>query len=286
MNHFSGKLFYIAMILSLFSCNIINPEEPIPSFIKVTEYQLIDNPNLNEGSISNKITDGWVYVDNELMGAFEIPFTIPLLKEGVHNISIRAGIMLNGIASTRVIYPFYAAYDTTITLTADQTVTILPVFSYRSDAKITFLEDFESSGLKLERSGTSDTTLIHIKNNPVVFEGTGCGAGFIGDNMLFEIASTTTYSLPKSDLYLELNYKNEIGFTAGVIANEFGQNNYYGTGLLINPSANWNKMYVDLAAATVASQNALNFKLYISAFKTADGTVQSMYIDNVKIVHW
>ena len=288
MNLFTGRLFFLAFVISLFSCNIINPVEPIPSYIKISSYEFVNTPNLNTGSLSNKITDAWVYIDNDPVGVFELPFTIPVLKEGLHSIKIRPGIMQNGIASTRIEYPFYADYDTTINFAAEETHTIFPVFAYKSNTKFSLLEDFEGSGLKLETSNASDTTLKHIKNNPIVFEGTGCGAGFLDDeNILFEIVSSENLSLPKnSPVYLELNYRNETDFSCGVYANEPGQTNQYSSGLSINPSENWNKIYVDMGLAIGSSLNASNYKLYIGALKTPDGTVKSIYLDNVKLVHW
>lgn len=288
MNLFTGRLLFLALVSSLLSCNIINPVEPVPSYIKISTYEFISTPGLNTGSLSNKITDAWIYIDNNPVGVFEFPFTVPVLKEGTHSIKIRPGIMQNGIAATRIEYPFYTDYDTTINFIAEQTHTIFPVFAYRSNAKFSLLEDFEGSGLKLETSTASDTALKHIKNDPVVYEGTGCGAGFLDDeNMLFEITSSDDLNLSKnSPVYLELNYKNDLSFSSGVYANEPGQTNQYSSGLSINPSSDWNKIYVDMGSAINSSTNAFSYKLYIGAFKTLDGTAKSVYLDNVKVVHW
>jgi hypothetical protein len=196
--------------------------------------------------------------------------------------------MQNGIASTRVVYPYFSDYNTIINFSPEQTFTINPVFSYMEATKFSLLEDFEGSGLKLENSNNSDTTLYHIKNNPVVFEGIGCGQGIMDDtNTLFEIVTIDNVSLPRnSPVYLELNYKSDLIFSCGVYANEPGQVNQYSAGVNINPSTEWNKIYVDMATAIASSKNASGFKLYIGAFKSIDGTIKTLYLDNVKIVHW
>jgi hypothetical protein len=267
---------------------MINPVEPVPAYINISSIALINTPGKNVGSLSHKITDAWIYINNSPVGVFEVPFTIPILWEGSHNVRIRAGIMQNGIAATRIEYPFYADYDTVINFVPEQIHTINPVFSYRENTKFSLLEDFEGAGLQMEKSDYSDTILYHIKNDPVVFEGTGCGLGIMdNDKYLFEIVSIDNLNLPKnSPVYLEMNYKSELGFSCGVYANEPQQVNQYSSGLLINATDSWNKIYVDIAPAIASSSNASAFKLYIGALNNVDGTTKALYLDNIKVVHW
>ena len=288
MNQLYGRLLFFTLLSSLFSCNIINPVEPVPAYINIHKVEFVSTPGKNVGSLSHKITDAWIYIDNNPVGVFEIPFTVPALYEGPHNVKIRAGIMQNGIAATRLIYPFYSDYDTVINFVPEQSVVINPVFRYVDDAKFSIIEDFEGSSLKLERSGNSDTTLVHVTNNSIAFEGNGCGKGIIDDNKsLFEIVSIDNYSLSKnSPVYLEINYKTDIAFSSGFYANEPGQINQYSSGLSINPVEEWNKIYVDMTTAINSSSNASTFKLYIGALKNIDGTTRTLYLDNVKLVHW
>jgi hypothetical protein len=95
---FKITLLLFLFIPLLFSCNKFDGDQTIPSYIHIDKITVVDNPTLNEGSLSNKITDAWVYVDEELIGAFELPATFPVLKKGKHKISIHPGIKLNGIS--------------------------------------------------------------------------------------------------------------------------------------------------------------------------------------------
>ena len=68
------------------SCEIYNPAEPIPAYIHIDKITLAKNysgfPNSStgdEGSLSNKITDAWVYIDEQLIGCFVSSILIPLL---------------------------------------------------------------------------------------------------------------------------------------------------------------------------------------------------------------
>src|SRR5258706_10210629 len=81
------------------SCNIINPSEQIPSYLKVNSFIL--HTDTSQGSSSSKFTDVWVTVDGLAQGAYEMPAKFPLLFSGTHTVHFRAGIMLNGIAEMR-----------------------------------------------------------------------------------------------------------------------------------------------------------------------------------------
>ena len=92
---------YLPIVLVLFTaCEIINPEEDIPSFICINEFEYAEVGTA-------KIVDAWIYIDNDLQGIYPIPNTIPILKNGEQKLYIAPGIKKNGISSTRANYPFY-----------------------------------------------------------------------------------------------------------------------------------------------------------------------------------
>ena len=78
------KIFFFLLFFTtlLFSCNKFDGDQTIPAYIHIEKITLADNPIISEGSLSNRITDAWVYVDDELIGAFELPATFPVLKKG------------------------------------------------------------------------------------------------------------------------------------------------------------------------------------------------------------
>ena len=53
------------------------------------------NYNQNFGSITENITDVWVYIEDNLQGVYEIPVEFPVLEEGIKNIRVKAGIKAN-----------------------------------------------------------------------------------------------------------------------------------------------------------------------------------------------
>jgi len=91
------------------SCKKADINDGVPSYISIPSIK-VDSIQSGVGSNSNKITDAWIYFDNNLQGVYPLPATFPVLLQGKQNISIKAGIKNNGIAATRAKYPFYDYY--------------------------------------------------------------------------------------------------------------------------------------------------------------------------------
>ena len=92
------KIFYLVafiFLISLSACDIINPSEQTPSFIAVDTLKLKTN-GFEQGSKKHAITDCWVYVNNKLIGVFEVPFKVPVLESGMQEIQIEPGIKNSG----------------------------------------------------------------------------------------------------------------------------------------------------------------------------------------------
>ena len=102
MNRFS---FSLILLLSFTACVKNNPD---PSWLEVTAWTLQSNIDLSgdEGELSHNITEAWVLIDDKVIGVFQVPFKIPILKDGMCNIKIYPAIKNNGISATKKIYPF------------------------------------------------------------------------------------------------------------------------------------------------------------------------------------
>ncbi|MGB3948423.1 MAG: hypothetical protein WBM13_10590 [Bacteroidia bacterium] len=275
---------FISFVVFLGACNLFNPTEPIPSYISIDKIDLTTDP-ISQGSDSHKITDAWVYVDEQLVGCYELPCKFPVLFTGVHNVMIRAGIKVNGIAAIRSPYPFYTSYKQTVDLQAGVVTPMSPTVTYASTADFQFMEDFELAGVIIDTSSTSDTTLQRIYDSNV-FEGNSSGVAYLDhQNTFFECVSSQPYTLPKggSDVFLEFNYKSNHEFVVGVIA----QPPYYlkTASLTYNASANWNKTYLYLTPAISGSAGALQFKIFIGMQNTTGADGVALYLDNIKVVH-
>ncbi len=272
----------VGLIFSFFitGCELINPPEEIPTYIYIDSIKL-DILDPSEGSAAHKILDAWVFIDNNPVGIYELPINFPVLNKGEVDILVQAGIAENGIASTRVNYPFYTSYKTTVTLSEGETITINPVVNYKHLADFAFTENFDGVGIKFSRlNGNVDI----VKSTEEKFEGVASGKiELTGVNNYAEIGSTESFPLPLdgSLIYLELNYKGTNDFQIGLL-DENSQQRLYD--LVVYPKEDWNKIYVNLTqiANVMAAQE---FRLVIQSVLNEELASSEIYIDNVKLIH-
>lgn len=65
------------------SCELIDEPEEIPSYVQIDTIK-VQTRNADEGSKSHNIKDAWLFVNNQLVGPFELPMKAPVLEEGEH----------------------------------------------------------------------------------------------------------------------------------------------------------------------------------------------------------
>jgi hypothetical protein len=292
-------LFFSGIIITLFisSCEIYNPAEPVPAFIHIQNISVVTDPAV-EGSNSSKITDAWVYIDGKLVGAYELPVTLPVLSEGTHSLLVKAGIKVNGIAATRAPYPFYDYYAETVSLTPGQITNITPVVKYVSglnwsSANI-WTEDFEDAGMSLDTSATgSDAAMEHRiitsgTTSPEVFEGTGSGVVYVDHTKpKFEFMTTSSFVLPRGDspVFLEFNYRSNHQFVVGIFAH--GPSGSYQYKVInINPSTTWNKIYVYISPNISASPGSTDYTIFYGMLNTSGSDGLYLNLDNIKLIHY
>jgi hypothetical protein len=271
------------------SCNLINREEEIPSYIAIDTIRLNANTAL-QGSASSKITDAWIYVDDQLVGAFELPCKIPVLAAGEHKISVGAGVMVNGLTALRAPYPFYRFYsENSINLNEGEVREIEPVVTYFDSLQFAFMANFDDlSGSKLEAAGASDTTIALVSNPELVFEGAGSMlAALYRDSGFIEFQMVEPVELPKqgTTVYLELNYKTTHILNVGLKANYTSSGTVSAPLVSLNPSTEWNKIYINLTRQVSQQINAANYRVYFYAPKPAGSGKMELFIDNMKIVY-
>lgn len=278
---FNAGFFSGIILLFLSSCEVLDPQEQVPCYIYIDTIDL-NTDYLTEGSTSSKFTDAWVYIDDEPLGAYELPATIPILKEGGHEVKIRGGIKLNGIAATRAPYIMCNFNTQYIDLQLDKIVTLSPTVSYFTALNFKWKEDFENAGVSLTNTSASDTS-IQISTDPSkVFEGNQSGVVYLdANNPYFEAVSSSAYTLPLADVFLELNYKCNNPFSIGIYA--AGNQTPYTT-LFLNPSEQWNKIYINLANE-IGALHSNPYNIFISMAKSESVDFPELYLDNIKLIH-
>jgi hypothetical protein len=283
------NLRYTFLFVSLFfltSCDFFDPQEKIPAYIHIESFNFTTSSE--QGSSSSNITDAWVYVDDQLIGAFELPVTFPVLFEGTHTIKVKPGIKLNGISESRVINPFYTAYTTTINLIPDSVINLTPNSTYYPSVIFKWKEAFEDGGISLEKTTRSDTTLEKTSDITKVFEGDYSGKINVDDTRdFFECKTSASYDLPQtgSSVFLELNYKNDIPFSVGVFANATGTSIQHEL-LVLNPTNTWKKIYINLTGRVSEESDADSFQIFFGCQKPANVANGEILLDNIKLIHY
>ena len=266
-------------------CNLINPDEPVPSYIHIPSFSL--KTGTGQGSATHKITDAWLYVDDDLKGIFEIPVTIPVLSSGAPEISISAGILDNGISDTRAIYPMYAAFkvnvdSVSVFLDPGKADTVKPVVFYRDSMTFYLIADFESSTHFITLEG--DTAITTGGDSTHVLEGNYGLLQLNASAPEFEGISTDTFALPSGGIpvYIELDYKTNNAFTIGLHAID-GPVVAVREKVIVNPKEDWNKIYINLTQ-DIFELDAPFYQLYIKAEKSDNLSLASIYLDNLKLI--
>lgn len=280
-----------AFLLSISACELFNKEEYIPAYIKVDEFKLITDP-INEGSDSHNITDAWLYVNNEEIGVFEIPFKVPVLEEGEQRIRIEPGIKNNGVDAQRVIYPMMYDYNIDTVLTPEETIELKPQFRYRPNV-IKLQEDFEKLGNIFEVSPDSDT-IFKIIDDERAIEGRSMAIYLDDERRNFECRSSELFDFPQNyQVYLEIEYKNTDPFIFGFFSKEVSGGEVIEKRIPVftfNPtnSEEARKTYIDLSYHISQTPSYAEYRLFLLCSRPDGATNDKteIIIDNIRILHF
>jgi hypothetical protein len=282
--------FITASILFLQGCDIINPKEKEPAYLYIPSFTF--QSNLNQGTSSEAITEVWVYADDQSLGVFDLPAKIPILDLGTSNIRVFAGIKNNGISNTRIRYPFYAPFDTTLTISAFEIDTLVPHFTYYNQVVIS--EKGFESGNFLVQAGTNNGTFSVTNQANQVFEGNRSGWGHIdaGLSHLYYKDDENLFYQSGNNVFLEMNYSSNNTFSVGFITTTGGIASK-NVALIINPSSSgdglapvWKKIYIDFGYVLQQNPTAQFHELYIESIPANATTPVNIFIDNLKWVTW
>jgi len=295
------KVLPALLLLVVSSCSKEQFKAEIPSYLRIEAIDL--ETESYEGSDSQKITDAWVTMDGNFLGAFELPAIVPILAEGEHEFRISSGIKANGISATRIIYPFFEACNlfvqdggtyqlaisNRVSLYRDSMVVVKATTNYTENTEFLFIESFEDAGTVLDTSEDSDTNLVKTNLDDLVFEGNRSGEIHLDSiNDFFELISSEFISL--NPLYnatmLEMDYRCDHSFKLGVAvkSNETDVIHRFES-IQISPSDDWNKIYVHMTNQVNLGNSTDKFGVFIGAIKSTSSEKASFYFDNIKWLH-
>ena len=281
--------FLLFYMLVFEGCNMINPKEEEASYIAINSVNVTTDVAL-QGSNSANISDAWIYVDDQLVGAFELPCRIPVLQSGSHKVSIGAGIQLNGLSTLRTPYLFYRFHQQeNVNLEVGQTTVISPTFSYFDSLTFAFKANFDDlSGNKLTSTSSSDTTLSLCNDAARVFEGAGsCLVELFRDSGFVDFQMIDPVSLPQggANVFMEINYKTNQDLLVGLRSYYTGASTKEEQLITLRPTSSWNKVYINLTRQVSSQINASNFRIFFQTTKPSGSEPLEVLIDNFKIIY-
>ncbi len=266
---------------------------PLPVWLEIDEWTLEQNINMAEGPgfLSHNFSEAWIYVDNKLVGVFEVPCKIPVLYSGDKVIRIYPAIKNNGISSKKKIYPFVKAFEQTYSMTPGQTIHISPTTMYE-DNTLFWLEDFEGSQPKFETDANYSNATSSIDNNASIsLDGSYMHISMNSVDSLWRGVMTQGTYLPSAkEVYLEIDYRTTVPVLQGLYAIQSDGTNKDNPYIQLNAQSatetQWKKIYLDLREIVSYSTSAVGFKVYLRAVLPEIQSTGDIYIDNLRLVHF
>lgn len=282
------KLLFVALLPLFFACK--DEPEQIPAYLDLQPFE-VTSPG---GNPWHKVTDGWLYVNGEFLGAYTLPDTVPVLAEGESEVLLFPGVKENGIVATPNIYPYLIKFEKKYDLKGAQIMKIQPLTAYDSKAVFAFgpgRGDFDGgSNIGLENRDKDDALNVKITS-----EGAFAGQCLLMQidtaHPVMDIATERMKDLPITgapEVWLEMHYKNDVPFFLYMLggATEFSQRVFQ-----FNLSENWNKIYINLTEAittSAQSEQRLFFRLSLPKNDAGKYTQDAgnVWIDNIRVLHY
>lgn len=280
-------LFLAPVFVWAAGCNVINPVEQIPTYIKIDSFNFIINDRAKEGSAAHGITSVWIYYNNNPVGAFDVPCKVPIITEGNSGVvSLRPGITLNGLVDLQPQYTFYKFDTMTLVSNSGKVQEYTPKAEYIAAARFPYIEDFEvgSSFQALYPEINNDTSIRKTSESKYVFE--GGGSGLIELSSQFPASESITkngFSIPQGEAYIEINYKGTLNFEVGLYNTVEAGVDVSDYIMGVKASDTWKKIYIELANYT-SLYKGTNYKVLLKANLPDGQSGGYVAFDNIKIV--
>lgn len=311
-------LFLVSILCCNIGCSKFKGGQSVPAYIQIDTIQLQvpGSVALHGVTPSAKISDAWVYVDDVFIGAFELPALFPVLHEGDCRITVRPGVLLNGINTTRERYPFYENYEQNFILKKDSVtklndvkVNFKPITTDEGNyyVKMIVNENFEDINTVFDTMSGSDVMILRESTSQIFSAQELQDQKVFYNNWVGKItldAEHPTCKIIVKDKYEDMPHINYLpdAYQAVFIEFDYCSNNSFMVGtetyydsssedndfLGMYSNSKWTKMYVNVTNRIINDQtyNADAFKIYFIAELDQENTTAEIYIDNIRWIHF
>ena len=278
---------FVFVVLSILLSGCVK-NNPLPTWLIVDRFELLDNPSVTEGELTEFITDGWIYVNGKFVGIFQLPCKVPVLYEGeALNVIIYPTVRMNGMAHNKVQHPYLDAHNSYETFVAGDSTFISPKTRYATGTQL-WIEDFQSGSIKLTNGIDNNLTLgtIQDPNNSNNRYGQ---VNLTEANNRWSVYTTDGLSFTLGrQIILEIDYCNSTNISTTVIAGKTDATIVDHPHIRLNAqdpeTMVWKKIYIDVTE-TVSNSGGYLFWQGIKANLTEGRTNDTVLIDNIKVVY-
>ena len=280
-------LLFISLSVGIVGCDVINPSEPIPTYVKIDSFSFKQTRPQDEGPVSTDISSVWIYYNNNPVGVFDLPCNVPVITEGDQGvISVAPAITLNGLRDLQPQYTFYSFDTVTLKSNPGNVFNYTPTTSYTTAAVFQYKEGFElGNTLEAFTPGViGDTSIVQTQDPTKVFTGSKAGYIYVDKtNGYSENITSAPFPIADGEAYVELNYRCSIPFEVGMYNTLDNGIDAYSYIIGVKASEGWQKIYIDLATYT-STYLGRDFRLMIRA-QLPDGRSDGyVLLDNIKVV--
>lgn len=252
--------------------------------------------NTSSGLTAHDFSDIWLTANGKKIGVWELPCKIPILAKGDVTLEFSLGVKLNGMSTTRPIYPFIQKYSSNIIAQGGEEIVVSPIFKYYGDDGVYFplVENFESAGTVFSSTDSSISGFTKICNPDLIYQNENdlndintC-SGFIQlqDSIRsFEVMSPllSLHGGGKS-IFLEFNYKSDQEIYTGLLVHQSTSIPTQEALVVLKPTAGkWKKTYINLTLAVSRNYTATGFKVILAGNKN-DSENANFYFDNIRVI--
>lgn len=262
-----------------------------------------------------QITAFWEGDEEETnLGVYQLPCTLPVLRDKtITRLRLVPVVKQNGIAATRIEYPYYEYIRLTDVPLATDSTTNLGVqdadgkwtltTTYRPwtvqqivDGQILSVSDTLVKVLAQEYFEASQVTWIFYDTNRVVDRTvdpaeicTGTGSGVVNvpadkQTLTFEINNDIVCNDPGAYLYLEMDFKTDVRLSVGMKSAYYsGGNQSTQSAMTLYETSEWKKIYINLGRLWAQFNHNSKFRVVFTALNS-EGTGGKVYLDNVKLL--
>ena len=240
---------------------------------------------ISASSQTQGIQDVWVQEGATNIGAYELPCNFPVLDKDSVRFVIQPGVWQSAQNTNPVVYPLMNPEIFTMAAVPGNKYTHVPTFTYITTDTFQFNEDFSVS---------SDYTNM-VKTNDSAKYGNICGKITVGPNDSSvtacqvhasngDVGSACPYFLKAGDeIWVELDYRSDVPFWTGVIANFSSGATDTIQVLVLLPTNTWSKEYIKLSE-TIGQEGANTYSLYFQALNPSGFAGGSVYLDNIRLI--